>query len=172
MKLRTIGITAAVLAAAAIAPASANALTVAPSSIDFGANTVGSPTVRTVTVNTSCIFPNPLGGCLVSESFSASPAFTGANPGDFSQTNNCPPTISGSSGTCTFSVTYLPTATGTRGATLTLGNGGFPIPTPRTVSLTGTATAVPVVPVTPTPPKKCKKKGKKAGVAKKCKKKK
>jgi hypothetical protein len=175
MRRRVIAATVLAIAAAAAIPTSASALTVAPASVDYGSRTVGSPVSSSVTVTTACVIPNPIGGgCLVSESFTPNPAFTGANPGEFSQSNDCGAGISGVD-SCAFSVTYNPTASGTHSATLTLGSGGFPIPSARTVALTGTAVAAPVVtPTTPpqlAPKKKCKKKGKKAGVAKKCKKK-
>jgi hypothetical protein len=45
-------------------------------------------------------------------------SLTGANPGDFGQTNNCPASLAPGS-TCTVNVTFTPTATGTRNAYLT-----------------------------------------------------
>lgn len=178
MRSRVIAATVLAIAAAAAIPASASALTVAPASIDYGSQAVGSPATSSFTVTTACVIPNPIGGgCLVSESFTPNPSFTGANPGEFSQSNDCGAGISGVD-SCAYSVTYNRTASGTHSATLTLGSGGFPIPSARTVALSGAAVAAPVVtpptPPQPAPKKKCKKKGKKsaASAAKKCKKRK
>jgi hypothetical protein len=62
-------------------------------------------------------------------------SITGPNPADFSQTPTCgsslPPKQS-----CTFSVTFTPTATGPRGANLSVSdNGGG---SPQNAPLTGT----------------------------------
>src|SRR5262249_55153558 len=45
---------------------------------------------------------------------------TGANPGDFAQTNNCGASLAAGV-SCTFSVTFTPSAVGARGATLSVG---------------------------------------------------
>ncbi len=57
--------------------------------------------------------------------------------GDFHQTNNCPATLA-PSGTCTISVTFLPTAAGTRTGTLTVND--LWAGSPQTETLTGTGT--------------------------------
>jgi hypothetical protein len=68
-------------------------------------------------------------------------AISGTNSGDFSQTNNCPASTSTlvAGVNCTVAVTFTPTATGTRTASVTFtddaGN------SPQTVSLTGTGAA-------------------------------
>jgi hypothetical protein len=43
----------------------------------------------------------------------------GANPGDFTEKNNCPKTLL-PGGSCEFTVTFGPTAIGARGANLTI----------------------------------------------------
>jgi hypothetical protein len=63
--------------------------------------------------------------------------FTGPNPGDFSQTNNCNGTVL-SGGTCTINVTFTPTADGTRQAYLNVNDNSNP--SPQTVSLSGDGT--------------------------------
>ncbi len=64
---------------------------------------------------------------------------TGANAGDFSQTNNCSPSLAvGTS--CTISVTFTPTATGPRVAALTINSSDTLNPSVA-VSLGGTGTA-------------------------------
>jgi uncharacterized repeat protein (TIGR03803 family) len=65
-------------------------------------------------------------------------AFTGADPGDFAQTNTCGGSVA-SQGNCTISVTFTPTAAGSRTATLSITdpakNG------PQTALLTGLGTS-------------------------------
>lgn len=67
---------------------------------------------------------------------------SGANPGDFAQSNNCPVALAANS-SCTISVTFSPTAVGARSAILSItdNNLGSPIPTTQTVSLSGTGTS-------------------------------
>ncbi|HEY6272227.1 MAG TPA: choice-of-anchor D domain-containing protein [Terriglobales bacterium] len=62
--------------------------------------------------------------------------FSGTNPGDFSETDNCvgAPVASGS--TCTVNVTFMPGAEGARTATLTIADNAFSAT--QTVTLTGT----------------------------------
>ncbi|MGC2477449.1 MAG: choice-of-anchor D domain-containing protein [Candidatus Sulfotelmatobacter sp.] len=55
--------------------------------------------------------------------------------GDYRQTNNCPATVTPSSG-CTISVTFTPTASGTRSGTLTIHDDAYG--SPQIVNLTGT----------------------------------
>jgi hypothetical protein len=57
--------------------------------------------------------------------------------GDFHQTNNCPATL-GPGATCTISITFLPTAAGTRTGTLTASD--LWAGSPQTAKLTGTGT--------------------------------
>lgn len=62
-------------------------------------------------------------------------AIAGPNPGDFAQTNNCGTTVAiGAS--CTFTVTFTPTASGNRSATLNITDNAFG--SPQHVSLAGT----------------------------------
>jgi hypothetical protein len=65
-------------------------------------------------------------------------AFTGSNPGDFSQTNNCPtsPSTLAAGANCTISVTFTPTTTGPRNATLTITDNASD--SPQNVSVSGT----------------------------------
>jgi sugar lactone lactonase YvrE len=67
--------------------------------------------------------------------------FTGANAGDFSETDNCPksPATLAVSGSCTINVTFKPTATGARAASLSLTDNAPN--SPQTVSLSGTGVA-------------------------------
>ena len=62
---------------------------------------------------------------------------TGTNAGDFSQTNTCGSSIAAGSN-CTITVTFAPTAKGTRKATVSVSDDGGG--SPQKVSLTGTGT--------------------------------
>jgi len=96
-----------------------------PTSLTFGSQSVGSVSApQTVTLSSNGTAP------LHITSISAS--------GDFAESDNCGKGVAAGS-TCTFSVTFIPTASGTRTGTLTINDnaGG----SPQTVSLTGTATS-------------------------------
>ncbi len=62
-------------------------------------------------------------------------AVSGANAADFTQDNNCGTTLSGGH-SCTISVTFTPSATGTRNATLAISDDGGG--SPQSVTLQGT----------------------------------
>jgi hypothetical protein len=75
--------------------------------------------------------------------------FTGANPGDFAETNTCgaTPTVDGSLtafASCTIGVIFTPTGSGAESATLTIEDSATG--SPQTVTLTGTGTAISVSP--------------------------
>jgi hypothetical protein len=65
--------------------------------------------------------------------------FTGADPGDFHQTNNCGSSITPGA-SCTISIAFNPTQRGTRTAILTVSDNASG--SPQTVSLGGTGTVV------------------------------
>jgi len=65
-------------------------------------------------------------------------ALTSTNPGDFAQTNTCGSSVAAGTN-CTISVTFKPTASGARTASVTLTDNATG--SPQTVSLTGTGTA-------------------------------
>src|SRR6185295_20378020 len=70
---------------------------------------------------------------------------TGANPGDFAQTNTCgAPVPAGSS--CAIQVTFTPSAANARSATITIANNAPGAP--HTVSLSGTGVGFAVTPAT------------------------
>jgi hypothetical protein len=174
------------LATAAMIPASASAgVTPAPGTLDFINQQVGATSdSKLVHVHVDCEVII-LGDCAYPGSLTADPVFSGANPGDFAQTNDCGAVFTSETfDYCSFLITFKPTAPGARAATLTLGTAGSEVSGTYevAVALTGTATPEPVM--TPTPPatettpataaakKKCKKAKKGAGAAKKkCKKK-
>jgi len=62
-------------------------------------------------------------------------SFTGSNPGDFSQTNNCGSSVA-AGGSCNISVTFTPGASGARSATLNVNDDASN--SPQTATLTGT----------------------------------
>src|SRR5207249_4739455 len=65
-------------------------------------------------------------------------AITGANSGDFGQTNNCGTSVAAGA-QCTINVTFTPTASGTRSASLSVTDNASG--SPQAVSLTGTGEA-------------------------------
>jgi ribosomal protein L2 len=81
-----------------------------PSSLTFAKQTVGtSSTSKIVTLTNSSNVPLTISKI----------SLTGANPGDYSQTNTCGSGVA-SKATCTFTVTFTPTASGTRSASITI----------------------------------------------------
>jgi hypothetical protein len=107
-------------------------VSVSPTTLTFAAQAVGTtsaPQVVTLTNNqTTALTISSIG-------------FTGADSGDFAQTNNCGTSVNAGS-TCTINVTFDPAASGARTATLNVtDNAGN---SPQTVSLSGTG----IVPVT------------------------
>jgi hypothetical protein len=104
-------------------PYPATGVTATPSALNFGSVATGTTSAaQTVTV------ANPTGSAAAVSSISVS--------GDYTQTNNCGSSIA-ANGSCTVSVKFAPTATGTRTGSLTVNAGGVT----NTVSLTGTGTA-------------------------------
>ncbi|HEY2520051.1 MAG TPA: discoidin domain-containing protein [Streptosporangiaceae bacterium] len=98
-------------------------VTVSPTALNFGSVATGSKSsTQTVTVS------NPTGSAAAVSSIAAT--------GDFSQTSPCGSSIA-AGGSCTVSVTFAPTATGSRTGTLTVNAGGVT----STVSLSGTGTS-------------------------------
>jgi hypothetical protein len=63
--------------------------------------------------------------------------FTGASPGDFAETNNCPSSVPAGE-LCTINVTFTPLASGSRTATLSVSDDAGN--SPQTLNVTGTGT--------------------------------
>ncbi|MFJ5269898.1 choice-of-anchor D domain-containing protein [Streptomyces sp. NPDC088358] len=104
-------------------PYPSEGVTATPGALNFGSVATGSTSAaQTVTVS------NPTGTAASVSSISAG--------GDYSQTNTCGSSIA-ANGSCTVSVKFAPTATGSRNGSLTVNAGG----TTNTVSLSGTGTA-------------------------------
>jgi hypothetical protein len=108
---------------------SCGGVSVAPGSLTFPAQAVGSTSApQVVTLTNGQNIPLNISNL----------GFTGTNSGDFSQTNTCGGSVSAGS-TCTINVYFTPTATGARTAVLSItddsGN------SPQTVNVTGTGSA-------------------------------
>ncbi|WP_329550985.1 choice-of-anchor D domain-containing protein [Streptomyces sp. NBC_00696] len=104
-------------------PYPSEGVTATPGALNFGSVATGSTSAaQTVTVS------NPTNTAAAVSSISAS--------GDYAQTNTCGSSIA-ANGSCTVSVKFTPTATGSRNGSLTVNAGG----TTSTVSLSGTGTA-------------------------------
>jgi len=113
-------------------------VTLSPSTVDFGSEAIDTTsTPLPVILNngqTTAITINNIFG-------------SGANPGDFKQTNDCGSTLAAGS-SCTINVSFAPTATGTRSATLNVSDSAAN--SPQTVSLTGTGTNGATLSLSPT----------------------
>ncbi len=112
---------------------------VAPVTLTFGSQLVGTTsTTQTVTLSNSGTAALTI----------TSVAVGGTNGGDFSQTNTCGTSLNAGAN-CVITVTFKPTATGTRSGTVTVtDNTGGITGSIQTATLTGTAVA-PVASVTP-----------------------
>ena len=101
-------------------------VSLSPSSLSFGNQPVGATsTPQNVTLTNTGTSPLSIAGV----------GITGQNPGDFTQTNNCGTSVAAGA-SCTFTVTFTPTASGNRSATLNItDNAGG---SPQHVSLAGT----------------------------------
>src|SRR5437588_800095 len=109
---------------------------------DFGSQSVGTTsTAQAVTLS------NPSGVALTITRI----GFTGTNPGDFGQTNNCPlsPSTLAANGTCTINVTFTPTVIGSRSATLTVTDNASN--SPQTAGVSGTGIRSPSLSPAPVP---------------------
>src|SRR5256885_5002708 len=101
-------------------------VTLSPNQISFGNHQIGSTSAAQTTT-----LKNKGHSLLVITNI----AVAGPNPGDFAQTNNCGVTLAAGA-SCTFAVTFTPTASGNRSATLNItDNAGG---SPQHVNLAGT----------------------------------
>ena len=105
------------------------AVTLSPSTLTFVSQTVGTTSsAQTVTLSNNGSSALSVTGIAV----------TGANSGDFLETNTCGSSVA-AGGNCAMSVTFTPTATGTRTASVTITDSDPS--SPQTVGLTGTGAA-------------------------------
>jgi hypothetical protein len=124
------------LAILASLPAFAQTVTVSPASLSFGNQAQNTPSsIQKITLKNG-------------QSTAITITSIASNLSDYSQTNTCPisPATLGASKTCTISVTFTPSALGSRPATLTVKDTGTN--SPQTVSLSGTG--IVAVSVSPT----------------------
>src|SRR5213082_1848319 len=107
----------------------------------------GNQSVSTTSAAQVVTLSNPSGTALTITSI----GFTGTNPGDFGQTNNCPlsPSTLTANGTCTINVTFTPAATGLRSATLAVADNASN--SPQTAGVSGTGIAPPSLSPSPVP---------------------
>src|SRR5207245_1491643 len=106
------------------------AISLSATSLSFGSQaTVNASAAQTVTLSNT-------GGPLSISSM----AVTGTNAGDFSETNTCGSSVAGGAN-CTISVTFTPTAAGSRVGAVTITDNATG--SPQSVSLSGTGTATP-----------------------------
>ena len=101
-------------------------VSLSPSSLTFASQTVSS---------TSAVQAVALQNGTSSALSITSIAFTGTNSGDFAQTNNCGASLAAGA-SCSIDVTFIPTASGTRSATLAVTDSASG--SPQNVSLSGT----------------------------------
>jgi hypothetical protein len=108
----------------------APAVTFAPISLSFGGVTVSvaSPTQISAMTNTG-----------TASLTISSKTITGTNASDFGETDNCPGTLTAGA-TCTFTVTFTPSATGTRTANVSVADNATG--TPHVIPLSGTGVGV------------------------------
>ena len=111
------------------APAGAAAVTISPAQFDFGAEPKGgtTPTQTFTLTNNSA---NTLS--LSTTDFS----FTGTNPNDFTQTNNCVPQVAAGA-SCQINVAFAPQGSGARAAVLQVADADPSSPQTAQVSGTG-----------------------------------
>ena len=116
----------------------APSVSLSSSSVTFPATTQGVSSASMMVTVTN----NGMGALTIS-----SVAAGGSNPGDFTNTNTCTAAVS-YLGTCTISVTFVPTATGPRSETITLTDNAPN--SPQVINVSGTAN--PAIALTLTPP--------------------
>jgi hypothetical protein len=105
-----------------------SAVTLAPTSLAFSSQAVGtSSAAKAVTLKNTGTATLTLSSIMI----------TGANGGDFSQTNNCGGSVA-SGGKCAISVIFSPTANGSRSASLSITDNAQG--SPQTVGLSGIGT--------------------------------
>jgi hypothetical protein len=108
------------------------AVGLSPATLSFG-----NQTVNTTSAAQGTTLTNNGPGALTITSI----GITGTNAGDYAQTNTCPlsPATLAVAGTCTISVTFKPTASGSRTASVSITDNGTG--SPQTVGLSGTGVA-------------------------------
>jgi hypothetical protein len=108
-------------------------VTLAPSSLTFGAQSVGttSPSQKLILTNSQSVALNI-----------SSISFTGNNPFSFGETDDCGTSVAAGS-TCAINVSFAPVIAGALSATLNVNDDAAN--SPQTANLTGTATSLPTL---------------------------
>ena len=115
----------------------APAVTLSANSLPFNSQTIGTTSAALPVVLTNSGTANLVLGTLT---------LAGANPGDYVVgPNNCNNATLIPNGTCSFSVSFKPTATGTRTASVSIPSNAAGSPSTVTLSGTGVATPTPAV---------------------------
>jgi hypothetical protein len=97
-------------------------------SLGFGLHKVGTTSTKTVTLSNKGTGPLAITNMTV----------TGTNSKDFTQSNNCGTSLAAGK-SCTVTVTFKPSATGSRSAVLSIYDNDVDLPSPQTVGLAGSA---------------------------------
>jgi hypothetical protein len=112
----------------------------APASLTFASQSLNTASsVQTITLSNTSAAALTITGVTI----------TGANAGDFSQTNTCGTSVA-ASGTCAISVTFKPTASGGRTASISVADNATGSPQTATLSGTGAASGTPTATLSPT----------------------
>lgn len=110
------------------ATAQTTAIQIAPMSLTFIGQSIGTKSApQPITITNAGTSALAINGVTI----------TGSNPGDFAQSNNCPPSL-GANATCTVNVSFQPIATGARSASISVSDDAPN--SPQTVALTGMGT--------------------------------
>ncbi|HEX8997895.1 MAG TPA: N,N-dimethylformamidase beta subunit family domain-containing protein [Ktedonobacterales bacterium] len=125
------------------APPPAPAVSLSPANLTFA-----SQTVNTTSAAQSITLTNTGNAALSISGI----ALSGTNAGDFAQTNTCPSGTNtlAAGANCAISVTFTPTASGTRTASVTITDNASNSPQSVGLSGTGTTVAAPAVSLSPT----------------------
>ncbi len=114
-------------------------ITVSPTALTFATQNTGTTSAtQNVTITNTGNQPVTI----------SSIALGGTNAADFAETNTCPASLA-VSGTCAISVTFKPTAAGTRSAAISITDSATG--SPQSVSLTGTGQAAPSTTISVSP---------------------
>ncbi|HET8905604.1 MAG TPA: choice-of-anchor D domain-containing protein, partial [Ktedonobacterales bacterium] len=123
-------------------PPPAPAVTLSPTSLTFGGQTINTTSgAQVITLTNS-------GNAALSIT---SIGLTGTNAADFAQTNTCPTgaTTLAAGASCTIAVTFTPSATGTRTASVTIADNANGSPQTANLSGSGTTASAPAVSLNP-----------------------
>jgi hypothetical protein len=114
------------------------AISVNPTSLSFSQTVNTTSSAQTVTVSNTGNATLTVSGV----------SLTGADAGQFSQTNTCSSVAAG--GSCTISVTFTPTSTGSKSASISIAHNASGSPSAINLSGTGAAAPTPAISVNPT----------------------